>query len=64
MTRQTRPDTAATREADRLRRAAADSAAWSLFADGTDADELARVAHDARVAADELDGFLPLGVEL
>jgi hypothetical protein len=50
--------------AERLRRAAADSAAWSLFAaDESDADELAAAALAARVAADELDGFLPLGIE-
>lgn len=47
----------------RLRRAAADSAAWSLFADDDAADELARAAHDARVMADELDGYLPLGLD-
>jgi hypothetical protein len=50
-------------ESRRLRTAAADSAAWSLFApDDATARELATAAHDALVLADTLDGFLPLGI--
>lgn len=50
-------------EAARLRAAAADAAAWSLFADGDDAVELAEAARRARIEADTLEGFLPLGIE-
>lgn len=51
-------------ESSRLRRAAADSDAWALMAsDDTTARELAAAAHAARVRADELDGYLPLGID-
>lgn len=50
-------------EVTRLRRAAADSAAWALFAaDDRTALELEHAAHAALVAADELEGALPLGL--
>lgn len=50
-------------EADRLRRAAADSSAWALFApDKATALELDAAAYAARIAADDLEGFLPLGI--
>lgn len=50
-------------EIRRLRAAAEDSAAWSLFAaDDATARQLEDAAHTARVAADTLEGALPLGI--
>lgn len=55
--------TGAQLEARRLRAAAADAESWALFAaDDSAGAELADAARAARVRADELEGFLPLGV--
>lgn len=42
-------------ECDRLRRAAADAEAWSLWGDDGQAAELMAAARAARIAANELD---------
>ena len=56
-------DERAALEARRLRTAAADTAAWALFAGDDDtAGAMLEQAHAARVQADELEGMLPLGV--
>ena len=42
-------------ECDRLRRAAADAEAWSVWGDDAQAAELMAAARAARIAANELD---------